>query len=125
MPSRLAFSFAALAALSLGGCSSFNDPGTDSMTVKTQFGLPALRAAEVGIFGVAINIDSNGCTTKKTIEAEVDQDGENEYEIAFDLRKEDTCEAYMPDGVQLRWSREELDIPEDAKIRVLNRITDR
>jgi len=122
MPARLALSLIALVGASIGGCSSLNDPGTDGMTVKTQFGLPALRAAEVGPLGVAINIDSNGCTSKDTIEADVDQDGVNEYEIAFDRTREDNCEAYMPDGVQLRWSLDELGIPADAKVRVLNRI---
>lgn len=99
------------------------DDSRASYNIKTQFGIPALMAADIQTDTITIRIDSNGCTTKESLEADVDQDGKNEYEIAFDRLKEDRCRAYLPDGITLTYTYDELDIPEGAYVRVLNKIS--
>ena len=88
--------------------------------VETQFGLPSLLGADVQAETVSIRIDSGGCTNKDTIEASTDKDGRNEYEVAFDRLKDDNCEAYLPEGVRLTWTYDELGIPAGAYVRILN-----
>ena len=106
----------------LVGCIFIDADDGHRFHVETQFGLPDLRAVNIGDTDVTIRMDSNGCTNKDTVEASVDQDGKNEYEIAFDRIKEDNCRAFFPDGVELTWSYEELEIPAGAYVRVLNDI---
>jgi hypothetical protein len=98
------------------------DDSRASYNIKTQFGIPALMAADIQADAVTIRINSNGCTTKETLAAEVDQDGRDEYEVAFDRLQEDRCRAYLPDGIELTYTYDELDIPEGAYVRVLNKI---
>lgn len=120
---RFAFSSLVLAATALTGCVYVDAEGARGYHVETQFGLPDLRAVDIGDQIVTIRMDSNGCTTKETVEASVDQDGNNEYEIAFDrINGDDKCRAYFPNGVELAWTYQELDIPEGAYVRVLNDI---
>ena len=106
----------------LAGCIYIDAEDDGGYQIITQFGLPDLRAVNIGDTGVTIRMDSNGCTNKETVEASVDQDGRNEYEIGFDRTREDNCRAYFPNGVELTWSYDELGIPEGAHVRVLNDI---
>ena len=117
---KLRTCLALAATISLSACVYIDADDASSFHVETQFGLPDLRAVDIGEDAVTIRIDSNGCTNKETIAASVDQDGRNEYEIAFDRVKEDNCRAYFPNGIELTWTYDELDIPEGAYVRVLN-----
>ena len=110
----------ALSAALVTGCVYIDAEDAGGYHIATQFGLPDLRAVDIGESSVTIRMDSNGCTNKETVEADVDQDGRNEYEIAFDRIKEDHCRAYFPNGTELTWTYQELDIPEGAYVRVLN-----
>ncbi len=116
------FLASAIASFALSACVYIDAEDGGGFHVATQFGLPDLKAVDVGSDAVTIRMHSNGCTTKETVEASVDQDGKNEYEIAFDRTREDNCRAYFPNGVELAWTFEELDIPEGAYVRVLNDI---
>ena len=104
------------------GCVYIDADDSHGFHVETQFGLPDLKAVDIGGADVTIRIASNGCTNKDTVDASVDQDGKNEYEIAFDRIKEDNCRAFFPNGIELTWSYEELGIPAGAYVRVLNDI---
>ena len=104
------------------GCVYIDADDAHGFHVETQFGLPDLKAVDIGDADVTIRIASNGCTNKDTVDASVDQDGKNEYEIAFDRIKEDNCRAFFPNGIELTWSYEELGIPAGAYVRVLNDI---
>ena len=89
---------------------------------ETQFGLEPLKAVNIGASDVTVRLASGGCTSKSTVEASVDKDGRKEYEIAVERLTEDSCKAYMPDGVALTWTYAELDIPAGSYVRVLNKV---
>ena len=113
----------AASSLVLSACIYVDAENDRGFHFETQFGLPDLRAVDIGEDAVTIRMNSNGCTNKDTVEASVDQDGRNEYEIAFDRTREDNCRAYFPNGVELTWTYEELRIPDGAYVRVLNDIS--
>lgn len=121
MKLRLSLTLAAAASL-LSACIYVDAEDDGGYQVITQFGLPDLKAVDIGEADVTIRMSSNGCTNKETVEASVDQDGRNEYEVAFDRTREDNCRAYFPNGVALSWTYQELGIPEGAYVRVLNDI---
>ena len=54
------------------------DDSRASYNIKTKFGIPALMAADIQTDTVTIRVNSNGCTTKESLEADVDQDGRSE-----------------------------------------------
>lgn len=117
---RFAFSGLFASAAMLSGCIYIDAEDAGGYHVSTQFGLEDLRAVNITADTVTIRIDSNGCTSKDKIDVDVDQDGRNEYELAFERVGEDLCRAYFPDGVELSWTYDELEIPEGAYVRVLN-----
>ena len=121
MKLRLLLPLAAATTL-LGACVYIDAEDGGRYHIETQFGLPDLRAVDIGDDAVTIRMSSNGCTNKETVDASVDQDGRNEYEIAFDRIREDNCRAYFPNGVEMSWSYKELGIPSGAYVRVLNDI---
>ena len=121
MNSRTLVPLAAAVTL-LTGCIYVDAESDGRYNVITQFGLPDLRAVGIGEETITIRINSNGCTNKDTVEATVDQDGRNAYVIGFDRIREDNCRAYFPNGIEMTWTFEELDIPSDAYVRVLNDI---
>lgn len=106
----------------LSACIYIDAEDSGGFHVATQFGLPDLKSVDIGETDVTIRMPSNGCTNKDTVEASVDQDGKNEYEVAFDRIKDDNCRAYFPNGIELTWSYDELGIPEGTYVRVLNDI---
>lgn len=109
-----------LGAAVLTGCIYVDAEDTGGYHVSTHFGLEDLRAVDIGEDSVTIRIDSNGCTNKETVDVDVDQDGRNEYELAFERTKKDHCRAYFPNGIELTWTFEEIGVPEGAYVRVLN-----
>jgi len=117
-----AFSGACISAALLTGCVYIDAEDSGGYHVSTQFGLEDLRAVDIAGGAVTVRMDSNGCTNKETVDVDVDQDGRNEYELAFERIKEDHCKAYFPNGVELTWTYEELGIPTGAYVRVLNDI---
>ena len=78
----------------------------------------SLKGADVA----ANQVSSNGCTTKDFIGADVRKQGEDRFSVGFFREKEDYCRAYLPEGVALTWSFEELGIPDGAEVTVRNKI---
>ena len=115
-----AFSALILSAAALSACVYVDAEDSGGFHMTTHFGLEDLRAVNIGEGAVTVRMDSNGCTNKETVDVDVDQDGPNEYELAFERTKEDYCKAYFPNGIELSWTYEELGIPDDAYVRVLN-----
>ena len=64
---------------------------------------------------------SGGCTNKSSFEPHVYMEpGEWVAEVELERTEPDLCEAFMPNGALISWSREELAIPGSAEIELVN-----
>ena len=117
------FAFLAVAAASLSACIIIDadESDRDNFHVVTQFGLPHLQSVSIGQGVVSVEI-AGSCATKQNVEAEVDKDGRREYEIGFDYSDHDLCNEDSPGLAQLSWTYDELGIPHESTVRVLNKI---
>lgn len=79
----------------------------------------ALYAAHVANDEIIIRVRSHGCTEKADFDVDVDREGRI-YEVAFDRDRRDRCDEDAPDGVELRYSFAELDIPSGAAVKIRN-----
>ena len=82
-----------------------------------------LMGADVANGVVTARVTSNGCTTKDFIGTDIDKTGDNRFAVGFYRERQDYCEAYMPEGVALSWTFEELGIPQDAAVRIRNEVS--
>lgn len=71
---------------------------------------------------VRVQVRSNGCTTKESFEPVVMVDSRTRWTFTLELRRlqPDHCRAFLPEGVELVWSRDELGLPASARVRVVN-----
>lgn len=69
--------------------------------------------------GVAVRVNSNGCTKKEDFEARVDRGGLRPT-LKLVREVEDRCRALLPDGVDLRWTYEELGLDPRQDVAVGN-----
>jgi hypothetical protein len=115
--------FLAVAAMSLTACIIIDadESDRDNFHVVTQFGLPHLQSVSIGQGAITVEIPGS-CATKQNVEAEVDKDGRREYEIGFDYSDHDICNEDSPGLAKLSWTYEQLGIPFDSTVRVINKI---
>ncbi len=76
--------------------------------LPTDTGILVLRAVEVKEHKISIKVNTNGCTDKKTIKAEVNKiyKVDNQvptYEIVFKRTMPDNCKAFLPEGTVLEY----------------------
>ena len=64
-------------------------------------------------------VSSNGCTRKADLNPTVRTDGDGSV-IPLRRVKEDRCRNVRPEGVELRWSFQELGLPSGARVSVEN-----
>lgn len=93
----------------------FKDPVKSDIKMKPEYsflptdtGILVLRAAEVKEHKISIKVNTNGCTDKKTIKAEVNKiyKIDNQvptYEIVFKRTNPDNCKAFLPEGTVLEY----------------------
>ncbi|TGY88313.1 hypothetical protein E5163_10850 [Marinicauda algicola] len=67
-----------------------------------------------------VRAQSGGCTNESSFEPHVYLTRDWIAEIELERVEDDECEAFMPNGVLLRWTREQLGIPETAVIELEN-----
>jgi len=117
------FAFLAVAAASLSACIIIDadESDRDNFHVVTQFGLPHLHSVSIGQGVVTVEIPGS-CATKQNVEAEVDRDGRRAYEIGIDYSDHDACNEDSPGLAQLSWTYDELGIPHESTVRVINKI---
>ena len=117
------FSILAIAAASLSACIIIDADESDrhNLHVVTQFGLPHLQSVSIGQGTIAVEIPG-ACATKQNVAAEVDRHGRRDYEIGVDYTDPDVCNADSSGLAQLSWTYDELGIPYDSKVRVLNKV---
>jgi len=71
---------------------------------------------------IRVQVRSNGCTTKESFEPVVMVDSRTRWAFTVELRRlrPDLCRAFLPEGVELEWSRDELGLPRGGTVRVIN-----
>ena len=110
-----AISLVCAGALALGGCVYIDADGAniDGHDWSHDGGF---YGAEVTVGDeIVMTAASNGCTSKADFAADVDHD-HGVYEVEFERIKPDHCKAYIPEGVKLSWTYQELDIPPGARV---------
>ncbi|WP_429911563.1 hypothetical protein [Glycocaulis sp.] len=71
---------------------------------------------------IRVQVRSNGCTTNESFEPVVMMDSRRGWSFTLELRRlqPDHCRAFLPEGVELVWTRDELGLPRSASVRVIN-----
>lgn len=78
----------------------------------------ALRAARFDGAALVVRVDSNGCTHASDFSVSV-TDGDP-ARISLVRNNPDHCKALVPDGVELRWSYEQLGLEAGTAARIEN-----
>ncbi len=115
----------AAAAAALSGCIVVSDVDVPGDGFDTGDREERLYGASVEPGGVRIRVASNGCTTEESFDIDVDRfqsNGEPRYLVRFERDTPDRCRAFVPDGVELFFSRDRLGLSSDALISIANRI---
>ena len=117
---RALLALSALAAAA-GGCSHApRDPGLLDEPYAVVEPVLAWRQNAAG--DLVVRVFSNGCTNKDSFDAVAT--GSPAAGWAFDVMLTryfpDTCEAILPQGVELVWTRDELGLPSSARMTLAN-----
>jgi hypothetical protein len=110
----------ALGALTLSGCARLSDWVSGYPEVEGGPGVvEPIRAAAVGQDTVLFWISSNGCTEKSDLVPVVRQtyDGAR---VTLRRVRDDRCTNPEKDGVELRWSFEEMGLAPGTRLQVAN-----
>lgn len=68
-----------------------------------------------------VRVQSGGCTNKSSFDPQVYMAPRRwAAEVELVRIAEDYCEAFMPNGVLISWTRDELGVPETAGIELVN-----
>ena len=122
MKIQLASAMLGLAAL--GGCVIID---ADDADFRSDFnyddGYGSVYGADVSGTAIAFTVSDNGCTDKTFFDVRVFGEDEDEFEVGIKRVREDYCRAYNPDGKTFTWSFQELGIPGDSEVTVLNRVS--
>lgn len=103
---------AALGGLALVACESPPEPRPDPLEpVLTWY------VEDDALF---VRAHSGGCTNESSFRPEVYLTPGWIAEVELKRTVRDQCEAFMPNGVLLRWTREQLGIPDTAEIELQN-----
>jgi len=125
-PSAIRLLLAGLvAAPLLSGCVIYsNDSGeretvVNGLNALAQKPLEAVRSARVENDRLIVRVGSNGCTEATNFSFDLtDQDGFTE--IAVRRTTPDLCKALAPEGVELSWSYDLLDLQPGTRLVLLN-----
>jgi predicted small secreted protein len=93
--------------------------GQDHASVDLPGQLEPIHAAAIGQNQAVFWVSSNGCTSKDDLTAVVRRTGDSSV-ITLRRIKEDRCDAIQPQGVEMRWSFEELGIQPGGRVSVEN-----
>ncbi len=111
----------AITALAAVGCASLeppDDPAGDRFAVVE----PVLAWRQNAAGELVVRVYSNGCTNKDSFDAVAT--GSPRAGWAFDVTLTrhfpDSCEAILPQGVELVWTRDELGLPPSARLALTN-----
>jgi hypothetical protein len=114
---------AALAALgsALAGCATgpVDDPRMGYAGEPLE---PVLAFREDATGDLVLRVQSNGCTTKDSFDVAVTGSaaGGWTFDMALTRLHADRCRAFLPQGVALTWTKDELGLPPSAAVNLVN-----
>lgn len=93
--------------------------GGDTASVAMPGQLEPIHAAAIAQDQAVFWVSSNGCTSKDDLTPVVRRGGDGSV-ITLRRIKEDRCAELQPQGVEMRWSFEELGLEPGARVSVEN-----
>lgn len=102
-------------ALLLSACS-----GTPAAEPENPAPLEPVLTWYVQDDAVFVRVTSGGCTNESSFEPTVYLTPGWVAEVELERVEEDECEAFLPNGTLVSWTREELGIPQSADIELQN-----
>ncbi|MFC7291745.1 hypothetical protein [Hirschia litorea] len=82
----------------------------------------SVQGAVIANDEIHVTVSSNGCTDKSFIDADVERDGRDHFEVEFERIRDDHCKALRPEGETLTYSFQELGIPTGASVEIRNQV---
>ncbi|MGV9006804.1 MAG: hypothetical protein ACOH1H_08725 [Brevundimonas sp.] len=119
--------FAAAACLPLlTGCVIYADDSGETVMVRmdanssiTAEAAPeTLRSVRFADGALVARVDSNGCTTAADFAVSVAEG--DPVDLTLSRTRPDLCKAIVPEGVELRWTYEELGLTSGQVVRIAN-----
>lgn len=110
----------ALGAFSLAACATAPRPDVDDEVYAVVEPVLAWRQTAAG--DLVVRVFSNGCTTKDSFDAVATGSPRAGWAFDVTLTRDvpDTCEAILPQGVELVWTQDELGLPASARLALTN-----
>jgi hypothetical protein len=111
----------------LGACVIYDSGGEDKVSVRVgshtttawSDDSEVLRAVRFEPGALVVRANSNGCTEASSFAVEV-AEGDGPTRLTLTRRTPDLCKALVPEGVELRWTYDELGLKPGASIVVRN-----
>ncbi len=82
--------------------------------------LEPVRSARIADGRLYVRVDSNGCTDTEDFAVHIDVADSGAVGLGVEREDPDLCKALVPDGVELSWSLQELDVTASGPFRLLN-----
>lgn len=90
-----------------------------SVSIQTvQF--EPVRSARIADGRLYVRVESNGCTDTEDFAVHIDASDDGAVGLGVEREDPDLCKALVPDGVELSWSLQALDITAPGPFRLLN-----
>ena len=116
---------ASLAGFGLVGCATapLDNPASGFADEPLE---PVLAWRENAAGDLVVRVQSSGCTTKDSFQVDVTGSaaGGWAFNVAFTRLHADRCRAFLPQGVALSWTKDELGLPLSAQLSVVNPTAD-
>jgi len=112
----------ALTAFAAAGCTGASGPEHGGGFYAPEPLEPVLAFREDVAGDLVIRVQSNGCTTKDSFDVIVTGSaaGGWEFDMLLTRLHADRCRAFLPQGVALTWTKDELGLPPSAVVSLVN-----
>lgn len=111
----------------LGACVIYDSSADDTVSVRVgshtttaiSDPLETLRAVRFEPGALVVVAGSNGCTDASSFAVKVSE-GEGPTGVSLTRQRPDLCRALLPEGVELRWTYEELGLKPGTAVTIAN-----
>ena len=111
----------------LGACVVYDSTGDDTVSVRvgsqtttaSSEATETLRAVRFEPGALVVVANSNGCTDASSFAVEVSE-GDGPTSVTLTRQRPDLCRALVPEGVELRWTFDELGLKSGTAVNVAN-----
>jgi hypothetical protein len=121
MVRMIAIAALALSSSVIAGCAGA--PLVEPQAVSSSEPLEQVLAFREDAAGdLVIRVQSNGCTTKDSFDVMVTGSAAGGWAFDMTLTRlhADRCRAFLPQGVALIWTKDELGLPPSAEVTLIN-----